>query len=423
MRALLCAALILMLSVPAAAAPGRGPLVSMELRDVELKEVLRAIGQEHSINVIIDEGITGKVTVSLRDVPLWDALDSILLSKGYTYRIQPGGLVIIEPRSDAMRAAEELVVREFRLKYLKLDGPVLAALNGMLTARGKATLIPSTSSVVVKDLPLGIKRVTALIEKLDVMPRQIMIETRIVEVNTSFTRELGVTWGRTGYNSTSSAFGVGSSGTSEARFAVNLPKAGSEGMDLIFGLAVDSFSLNLQLSALEDTGAGKIISKPKILVRENHQAEITSGTEILVPSVANSTAATIVEQAKPRTLEAKLSLVVTPRVAGDDWISLIIDTSREEFDFSRQIQGFPPKLTRTAKTELFVRNGQTVVIGGIYTKNKSTDESGAPLLRKIPILGWLFKKETKQDIQTELLIFITPTIAKEETQEWSQRTP
>jgi type IV pilus assembly protein PilQ len=110
-------------------------------------------------------------------------------------------------------------------------------------------------------------------------------------------------------------------------------------------------------------------------------------------------------------------------VVGDDLLSLVIDTRREEFDFSRSIQGFPPKESRSAKTELLVKNGETIVIGGIYTKSDSVDESGVPFLRKIPILGWLFKSENKRDVQTELLIFLTPTVVPDEQEQWSQQTP
>ncbi len=193
---------------------------------------------------------------------------------------------------------------------------------------------------------------------------------------------------------------------------------------------MSSWNLDLRLSALEDAGEGKIISQPKILVTDNQEAKITSGTEILVPSIVNATAfaGTLPEEAEPRVLEAKLELAVTPRVVGEDLMSLVIDTRREEFDFSRSVQGFPPKESRSAKTELIVKNGETIAIGGIYTKSDSTDESRVPLLGKIPILGWLFKSQIKRDNQTELIIFLTPTVVTdtavlEEGQQWSQQKP
>jgi type IV pilus assembly protein PilQ len=415
--AFLIIVLSLILATAALAALDRGPLVSVELRDVEIKEVMRAIGQEHGINVIVDDSITGKVTVSLRQVPLWDALDSILKSKGYTYRVEPGGVVIVEPAEKALTDEQDIVVREFKLRYLDSES-VLPNIASLLTGKGNASAVQETNSVIVKDLALGIERVEALLDNLDKRPQQIMIEARIVEISTSYSRELGVKWGRSGYNDPSP-------GAFEGRFEVNLPKPSTIGGDLIFGTIVSSWNLDLRLSALEDTGDGKILSQPKILVLDNQEAKITSGTEILVPSIVNSTAfaGALPEQAEPRVLEAKLELVVTPRVVGEDLMSLMIDTRREEFDFSRSVQGFPPKESRSAKTELLVKNGETIVIGGIYTKNKSVDESRVPLLGKIPILGWLFKSQTKKDSQTELLIFLTPTVMSEEKEQWSQQTP
>lgn len=421
-RAALIVILFIIVATPALAARDRGPLVSVELRDVEIKEVMRAIGQEHGINIIVDDSITGKVTVSLRQVPLWDALDSILKSKGYTYRIASGGVVIVEPVEKALTDEQDLIVREFKLKYLDSEG-VLPNITGLLTSKGKASAVRTTNSVIVKDLALGIRRVQALIDRLDKKPPQIMIAARIVEISTSYSRELGVQWGRSGYNDPAP-------GVFQGQFEVNLPKTSLTGGDLIFGTVVSSWNLDLRLSALEDAGEGKIISQPKILVTDNQEAKITSGTEILVPSIVNATAfaGTLPEEAEPRVLEAKLELAVTPRVVGEDLMSLVIDTRREEFDFSRSVQGFPPKESRSAKTELIVKNGETIAIGGIYTKSNSTDESRVPLLGKIPILGWLFKSQIKRDNQAELIIFLTPTIVTDtvvlqEGQQWSQQKP
>lgn len=419
MKSALAIALMLCLTLSALslAVAERGPLVSMELRDIEIREVLRAIGQEHGINIIADETVTGKVTVSLRDIPLWDALDSILLSRSYTYRIAPSGIVIVEPADKAMTDEQDLLVREFKLKYVEASS-VLGNVNGLLTKKGSATSVDATNSVVVKDLALGVSRVAALLDQIDRKPQQIMIEARIVEISTSYSRELGVRWGRTGYNNPTSAFDR--PGSFESRFEVNLPKTALEGGSLIFGTVVSNYTLDLELSALEDSGEGKVLSQPKILVLDNQEAKITSGTELLVPSIINSTAfaGTLPEQAEPRVLQANLQLTVTPRVIGEDLVNMVIDTRREEFDFSRSVQGFPPKESRSAKTELLVKNGETIVIGGIYTKNKATDESRIPVLGKIPIIGWLFKSQAKRDNQTELLIFLTPSIVPESQEKW-----
>ena len=177
--------------------------------------------------------------------------------------------------------------------------------------------------------------------------------------------------------------------------------------------------LDIQLSAMEDSGKGRILSNPKILALDNKEAKISSGYEILIPVTAiiglgttatsgatsGSTSTTGVT-----TIDAKLELTVTPHVTSDNQIVMHVKTDKKEPDFNREVQNIPPLTTRTAETDLLVKDGETVVIGGIYTRNESVDNLGVPWLSKIPILGWLFKKESKQATTSELLIFMTPTI-------------
>ena len=183
------------------------------------------------------------------------------------------------------------------------------------------------------------------------------------------------------------------------------------------GLLAKKAVLDLQISALEEQGKAKILSSPKIMVLDNQEATIASGTQI---SIQNSGTTTNITTGTGGTTtsgvtekEATLRLTVTPHVIDNDQISLKISTKREEFDFSRSVLGVPPKNTREAQTGVIVKNGETIVIGGIYTESNSEDERGVPLLSKIPVLGWLFKKESKRKVKSELLIFITPQIKTE----------
>ena len=171
------------------------------------------------------------------------------------------------------------------------------------------------------------------------------------------------------------------------------------------------FALDLQLSALESQGNAKTLSSPKVMVLDNQEAYIKSGIGILIPT--STTTAGTTTTASVTEKEALLQLKVTPRVINDDQISLKILTSRDSFDFSRSVLGTPPKNTRETQTNLIIKNGETIVIGGIYIEDGSDSETGVPLLSKIPLLGWLFKKEIKKNDKTELLIFITPRIKAE----------
>ena len=416
----------------------KGPPISMELRDVELSDVLRALGQEHGINIIIDEKVTGKVTVSLRNVPLWDAIDSILKGKGFAY-IRDGNVV----RVISSGADEDLMTYTATVNYANAKD-IEGIITKVLSKRGSIASDPKSNMVVIRDIPSAIERVTQLLKQVDVKTKQIMIEAKIVEVSTNASRELGIQWGTMYRSGDAYIFGGGTSGggttgatgtvgaipgtttgttttttgttplTGGAGFGgsalnVNLPAAvglGSGGA-IGIGILAKNTILDLQISALETQGSARTLSNPKVMVLDNQEAYIKSGTGILVPTSSTSGTTTTTSVTEK---EALLQLKVTPRVINDDQISLKILTSRDVFDFSRSVQGSPPKNTRETQTNLIVKNGETIVIGGIYTETETEGEGGVPWLSKIPVLGWLFKKETKTKDKTELLIFITPRI-------------
>lgn len=386
----------------------KGPLVSIELRDVELKDVLRALSQEHRINIIVDDSITGSVTVSMRNVPLWDAIESILRSKGYGLRVVRTNLFMVEPLSDYAKKQEDVIIKEFKLKYLRVsDKSVGDAIKEFKSDKGQVITMEQTNSIIVKDIPSVLEKVSTLLKDIDIRPAQITIEARIVEVSTNFTREFGINW---------SASYIG--GEVTTNFAVNLPlppTAGSLGL----GYVKDRFRLDAQLTALESSGNAKIISSPKITVLENQEAVITSGTEILIPiSNATTTGAVTTLTTSIERVPATLTLIVTPRSIAGQQVEMTINTTRDEFDrslsSSSQATSLPPKQTRTARTRLIANNTETIVIGGIYSKKEFKGQTGFPFLSKIPLIGWLFKRQSRIQDQLELLIFITPTIIKEE---------
>lgn len=420
----------------------KGAPISMELRDVELSDVLRALGQEHGINIIIDEKVTGKVTVSLRNVPLWDAIDSILKGKGFAY-IKDGNVV----RVISSGADEDLMTYTATVNYA-IAKDIEGIITKVLSKRGSIASDLKSNMIVIRDIPSAIERVAQLLKQVDVKTKQIMIEAKIVEVSTNASRELGIQWGTMYRSGDAYVFGGGTSGggttgatgtvgalptivtgttttttgttplTGGAGFGgsalnVNLPAAVGLGAGGAIGIGIlaKNAILDLQISALETQGNAKTLSSPKVMVLDNQEAYIKSGTGILIPTSTTTTGTTTTSSVTEK--EAVLQLKVTPRVINDDQISLKILMSRDVFDFSRSVQGSPPKNTRETQTTLIVKNGETIVIGGIYTETDSESEGGVPLLSKIPLIGWLFKKETKIKDKTELLIFITPRIKAE----------
>jgi type IV pilus assembly protein PilQ len=401
---------------------------SMEFRDAELKDVLRAIGQERRLNLVISDDVTGKLTLSLEDVPLTDALEAIL-KMGNLVKIQDGPITRVT-KSPFADGEGQLITKILPIQYAsakELSDPI----KGLLSKKGSVTSDPRTNTLIVRDVPDSVQRMTEIVRQLDSKTPQVMIEARIVEATTNFTRELGVQWGgaqttqsgnrlttihggSTKQNSTDTFANAltGGIGLSGGPFAVNLPAGVGPGrggsLGISFGNLADTVRLDLQLSALEDTGNGKILSTPRILTLDNKTAKISSGTEILVPttSIVSSTEATT----GVTTIDAKLELSVTPHVTPNGEIIMHVKADKKDPDFARQVQGIPPLDTRTAETNLLVKNGETIVIGGIYTKSTSRSENGVPWLSKIPILGWLFKKQATVESQRELLVFITPTI-------------
>ncbi|MDI6745263.1 MAG: type IV pilus secretin PilQ [Thermodesulfovibrionales bacterium] len=391
----------------------------MELRDVELSDVLRVLGQEHGINIIIDETVKGKVTVSIRNVPLWDAIDSILKGKG-----KDGNVV----RVVSAGADEDLMTYTATVNYANAKD-IEGVITKVLSKRGSIASDQKSNMVVIRDIPSAIERVAQILKQVDAKTKQIMIEAKIVEVSTNASKDLGIQWGamyakgdvlvhgggtKTSSTATEATAITGGIGVAGSAFNVNFPAAISAttgGAALGIGILAKNAILDLQISALETQGDARTLSNPKVMVLDNQEAYIKSGTGILIPTstvTAGTTTTTSVTEK-----EAVLQLKVTPRVINDDQIYLKILTTRDTFDFRRSVQGTPPKNTRETQTNLIVKNGETIVIGGIYTESDSESETGVPWLSKIPLIGRLFKKETKTKDKTELLIFITPRIKAE----------
>jgi len=310
--------------------------------------------------------------------------------------------------------------------------------------RAKVTADPRMNAIVVKDLAYNIDRMERLLRDLDVRAAQILIEARIIEVASNYAQELGIQWGgkytsassSRGYSVTGGATGVtttagagtgsipaigsatlypqtGDIGRSGNAFAVNLPAAvgpGSGGvLGLTYGTLAGKMQLDLQLSAMQSTGNGKILSSPKVLTRNNKEATISSGVDIPVRVLTTTTAGTTAEV---KTISANLALSTTPTVLSGDKVSMAIKVEKAEPDFSQEVDGIPTITRRSANAELVMDSGETMVLGGILIRSESKVEDGIPFLSKIPVLGWLFKKQTTVEREGELLIFITPTIVK-----------
>ena len=327
------------------------------------------------------------------------------------------------------------VTKIVKLHYLKCQDVIkLDALKGKVSAHDQ------TNSVIITDLPENISRLVSIIEDLDKPVCQILIEAKIVETSKNYSNTFGIQWGGH-YNDgppagkTFPSISVGGAlegsnfNNNPANYAVNLPgtvtgaTASPYGsLDFLLGHIKDKVALNMRLSAMEDSGNGRIISQPRIMTLDNTQATISSGETVQLPqTVTNGTTVVTGGAIQSSTSsdtekEAKTKLTVTPHIISDNKVKLSLLVNRDTLDFSRTINNVPVVLTREAETELILNNGETAVIGGLATSNTSRQESSVPWLSKIPLLGWLFKGKTNKSDSGELLVFITPHIIQAQTQ-------
>lgn len=415
-----------------------GTPIDISFVDVDIRDVVRFFSQITGINLIVDPGVGGAVTMELFQVP-WDAaLETVLASHGLGFIVQRNIVRITSLSTLAEEAAERarladqnlaaqpLVTRQIKLSYAAAEELILLT-ERQLTDRGDAVVDVRTNSLIIRDTEDSISELTDLLDLLDQPAPQVNLKARIVETTRDFARDLGIQWGFQGVadaahgnttglvfpnnlavqgqNSPSSGIqGVGIGGTP---FAVNLPTQGAtSGLALTMGSILDSFRLDVSLSAMESAGRGKVISTPNITAQNNEEAHIESGQRIPVQVLVDNTASI-------QFINANLQLTVTPQITDEDTIMLDIVVDKSEPDFTRQVNGVPTIFTRRALTRVLVRNGGTTVIGGIFQLTVNEVESRVPLLHRIPLLGWMFKSQQTNQNNNELLIFITPQILEQ----------
>lgn len=409
----------------------RGKKISLDFQDADITAILRLIGDVSGYNVVIHPDVKGKITLKLLNVPWDQALDLILKThgldavvEGNIMRIAPHAVLAREYEEKARAAeagikAEPLVTRVYAVNFADpKDAEKFIKDAKALSPRGSISIDTRTSSLIIKDVESAFPEIEKLLKSVDVPTPQVLIDARIVEVNSNFVRELGIQWG-INWLSPNQLMRIGGptgmpggSGFTGTNYMVNLPAAVTAGSGGAIGLgyinAQRTLSLDLQLSALEGTGKGKVVSNPRIITLDNKEAVIRQGKQIPVQTVsAEGTQTTI--------LNAVLELKVKPHITPDGSIQMKLDTKKDEPDFTRLVGGaggIPTIDTKQASTEVVIKDGETLVIGGIFKKTEQVSEGGVPLLSKIPILGWLFKKRRESEDTNELLIFITPRVVK-----------
>ena len=404
-----------------------GEKLSLNFQNIEIRSLLQVIADFTNFNVVTSDTVTGAVTLRLKDVPWDQALDIILQARGLGMR-KSGNVLLIAPKDElaakekldlesknTIQSLEALRTQDFKLNYAKASEIATNLLGRgvgftkILSARGSVFAEARTNQLFVTDVPSTLEQVQALIAKLDIPVRQVLIEARIVEAADSFGKSLGVRLGGLPFNqNTNTAFGgtynASAAGTTAGEF-VSLPGVGQNGFAAstfaisLFNATKTRF-LNLEISALEADGRGKIVSSPRIVTADQVKALIEQGTELPYQQATSSGATSIAFR------KANLKLEVTPQITPEGNIILNVDVNKDSVGRSTA-NGFAID-TKHIQTQVLVENGGTVVIGGIYEQNDREDETKVPLLGDLPVFGNLFKTKTRTATKNELLVFITP---------------
>jgi type IV pilus assembly protein PilQ len=415
-----------------------GEPLSLKFKDADLRDVVLYLAEFANLNVVFDPDVRGTVTCDLTLLPWDQALDIVLrynrmgkTIEGNVLRIAPIGILTREDEDlrklkESKELAGPLQVKTITLSYSKAKD-IANLLRSKISTRGEIVIDDRTNTLIISEVRDKLDLLEKLITVLDTPTPQVSIEARIIEATSTFIRNLGIQWGYQGIvdpfygNQTSLKFphklladgalipqGEVTKGISGplGGYAVNLPApAFNTAVGFSFANILDTFRLDVALSAMETSGSGRIISSPKVTTQNNQPAEIIQGRQIPVQTVANFTVTT-------RYVNAALELKATPQITAEGTIIMFVELQNNAADFANLVNGIPPITTQSAKTTVMVPDGGTTVIGGIFRTEDSVTKDSVPFLGKIPILGNLFRSFARTKQNRELLIFITPRIIK-----------
>lgn len=423
-----------------------GRLISLDLQDTDIDNALRIIAEVSNLNIIASDDVSGKITLRLIDVPWDQALDVILKTNGLD-SVQEGNVIRIAPveklkqereqLKQAKQAEEELEplqVKYFRVSYAKTSS-IKPILDTVISERGSIAFDERTNQIIVKDISRGVRNVAELIAKLDLRTPQVLLETQIVEANRTLLRDLGSELGftylqtpqtgnATNYNFPN-AITIGGSVSNTSPVASSFPAGGisvnaGSAVSLLFDSADGTKSLDMRISALEQEGRVRVVSRPAVATTNNTEAHIESTEIIRVKkpsgglSVATGSGATAEGGTTEATekITAGIKLTVTPQASPDYYVLLDIKAESSSFNFARAVDGIPSQINRAATSTVLVSSGQTFAMGGIYRLRDDDSVHGVPFFKDIPVIGHLFREMKTDNSDEELLFFITPRIVE-----------
>jgi type IV pilus assembly protein PilQ len=429
-----------------------GERLTLNFQDLETRAVLQLIADFSGLNIVVSDSVQGSVTLRLQNVPWDQALDIVMQTKGLDMR-RNGNVIIVAPAEEiaareqaelealqALQTLEPLRSEFIQVNYAKaaeLAGLISSEGNSLLSERGSVAIDERTNTLLVNDTASTLANIRRLVTTLDIPVRQVLIESRVVIVNDDYSRDLGVRFGATAANDNNGNGLIGMTGTGlgagamvgtptigvpagsalpvavpplPTRYNVNLPVASPAG-SIALAILGNDYLVDLELSALQAEGEGRVVSTPRIVATNQREARILQGTEIPYQESSSSGAATTSFK------EAVLSLTVVPQITPDDRIIMDLTITKDsvgELVPSGGAGGFIPSIdTRELVTQVVVQDGETVVLGGVYETELRNVTSKVPGLGNLPGIGYLFRSNSQDNNNAELLIFVTPKILRD----------
>ncbi|MBP2080512.1 type IV pilus assembly protein PilQ [Pseudomonas putida] len=395
------------------ATPYQGEPLSLNFQDVEVRSVLQVLADYAGINLVASDDVQGNVTLRLQDVPWDQALDLVLRSKGLAQRHE-GNVLLVAPAAafapqpfdahpvpDAqMQPLRRELIPIHHAKAAELVELLLTSLadDSTFTVRGSLGVDERTNTLVAHQPADRLAELRQLVTQLDVPVRQVAIEARIVEANVDYEKSLGVRWG-------GPLYGESLRPGKELFVDLGVERAGSSvGLGLLRGDVL----LDLELSAMEKSGNGEIISQPKVVTADKETARILKGTEVPYQETSQSGATSVAFR------EASLSLEVTPQITPDNKVIMAVRVTKDEPDYVNAVNNVPPIRKNEVNAKVRVADGETIVIGGVYSTSQNNVVDKVPFFGDLPYVGRLFRRDVLQEKKSELLVFLTPRIMSDQ---------
>ncbi|WP_249678239.1 type IV pilus secretin PilQ family protein [Pseudomonas abieticivorans] len=407
-----------------------GEKLSLNFQDIDVRSVLQLIADFTHLNLVASDTVQGGITLRLQNVPWDQALDLILKTKGLDKR-KVGNVLLVAPAEEiAARERQELESQKqiqelapLRRELLQVNYAKAADIAklfqsvtnsgkaGKTEERGSITVDDRTNSIIAYQTQESLDELRRIVAQLDIPVRQVMIEARIVEANVDYDKSLGVRWGgqsNTSGNSNFTAYGGSSTTSTTTAAGTTTPfvdlGASNATSGIGLGFVTNNVLLDLELTAMEKTGNGEVVSQPKVVTSDKETAKILKGTEVPYQESSSSGATSVMFK------EAALSLEVTPQITPDNRIIMEVKVTKDEPDYLNEVLGQPPIKKNEVNAKVLINDGETIVIGGVFSNTQTKTVEKVPFLGDVPYVGRLFRNDTVSEAKSELLVFLTPRI-------------